>query len=146
MIEKLFIEVYDKFRLSFYGSVFENDHLSNLTLAEAICLEVIKILGRPTISQLTEFMNISQPNMTYRLSGLIEKGYVKKVQSTQDKREYYLELTENFWEYDEKNKKFFHKIADKIKKQYTEEQLSESLKILESTSKELTYELDRYWK
>ena len=53
-------------------------------------------MNRPTIHQFAEYVNISQPNATYRISNLIDKGYVKKVSSKADRREFYLEVTDKF--------------------------------------------------
>lgn len=147
MIEKLFAEVYDKFKLNFYECIFENsDESDNLTTIEAICLEIIKILNKPTISELTEFMNVSQPNMTYRVSSLVDKGYVVKEQSTEDKREFFLELTDKFWAYDNRNKQYIYKVAERMRERFEEDDIKKSEDMLEITSEELMYELNKYLK
>ena len=35
----------------------------------------------------------------YKINNLIKKGYLRKVQSEEDKREYYLEVTEKYMDY-----------------------------------------------
>ena len=64
MIEKSFVEVYDKFKLQFYRGVFEQvrEREGSLSAMEAFSLEVIAMLDRPTVGQFAEFLNISQSN------------------------------------------------------------------------------------
>lgn len=147
MIENLISEVHNKFKLNIYETFFENnDEEVNLTTIEAICLEIIKILGKPTISELTEFMKVSQPNMTYRVSSLVDKGYLVKKQSTEDKREYFLELTDKFWEYDRMKQNYIYEVAERMRERFSEEDLQSTINVLEVTSRELMYEIDKYIK
>ena len=53
-------------------------------------------MERPTISQFARFAGISQSNATYRVNCLIRKGYVNRVPSDKDRREFHLELTDKF--------------------------------------------------
>ena len=69
MLNKLFNEVYEKFKLSFYKSIFKGfeDREASLSSTEIFCVEVINALEMPTITELAEFMEISGPNMAYRI-------------------------------------------------------------------------------
>ena len=66
MLEKNFVEVYDKFKLNFYRRVFElvREREGSLSAMEAFSLEVIKMLDEPTVGQFADFLNISQSNAT----------------------------------------------------------------------------------
>ncbi len=101
MLEKNFIEVYDKFKLQFYRRVFElvRERDGSLSAMEAFSLEVIKMLGEPTVGQFADFLNISQSNATYKVNNLIKKGYLVRQNSTTDRREYHLILSEKFYNY-----------------------------------------------
>ena len=48
-------------------------------------MEIIMALGRPTINEFARFVNISPPNAAYKVNSLIQKGYVRKEQSPEDK-------------------------------------------------------------
>lgn len=50
---------------------------------------------RPTVNEFASFVQISPPNAAYKVNSLIRKGYLKKVQSQEDKREYRLCLPKN---------------------------------------------------
>ena len=62
MLEKNFVEVYDKFKLNFYRRIFElvREREGSLSAMEAFSLEVIKMLDEPTVGQFADFLNISQ--------------------------------------------------------------------------------------
>ncbi len=98
MLEKNFIEVYDKFKLQFYRRVFElvRERDGSLSAMEAFSLEVIKMLGEPTVGQFADFLNISQSNATYKVNNLIKKGYLERENSQKDRREYHLILSEKY--------------------------------------------------
>ena len=101
MLEKNFIEVYDKFKLHFYREVFNlvREREGSLSAMEAFSLEVINMLGEPTVSRFAEFLNISQSNATYKVNNLIRKGYIVRQNSSTDRREYHLVLSEKFFSY-----------------------------------------------
>jgi len=98
MLEKEFEKLYYKFRNNYCKNLFSsvNEDKDSLSPTESYCVEVIYLLNRPTVRQFANYVNISQPNATYRISNLIEKGYVRKVLSLEDRREYFLEVTEKF--------------------------------------------------
>ncbi len=98
MLEDEFEKLYFKFRNSYCKNLFSgvNEEKESLTPTEAYCVETIFLLKRPTVHQFANYVNISQPNATYRISNLIDKGYIRKVSSTTDRREYYLEVTDKF--------------------------------------------------
>lgn len=143
MLEILFIDVYNKFKLYFYKSIFKGfeDREASLTSTEVFCVEVVNALGSPTIKELADFMEISQSNMTYRVSSLMKKGYIKKIQSKRDKREYYLEVTEKFYKYYDIRTQYIDTVLDRLIDEFPEEEISILKKILESMSNELMPEV-----
>ena len=93
--------LYSKFRIHYYQDVFKriNSRELSLTTTEVYCVEIIHNLEKPTIQEFANFIGISSPNATYKVNSLIKKGYVKKVQSDKDKREFYLDVTEKYYRY-----------------------------------------------
>ena len=98
MLEQTFREIYTKFKLNFYKNIFHTMDQSNnrLSATEAFSVEVIYAMKGPTIREFADFVNISQPNATYKINSLVRKGYINKVNSASDKREYHLEVTQKF--------------------------------------------------
>ena len=138
MLEILFNDVYEKFKLNFYKNIFKNFETREATLSatETFCVEVINALGRPTISELTNFLEISQPNTAYKVANLVKKGYVEKIQSTEDKREYYLELTDKFQKYQDIKNEYIHEVIQKIERELPIEDLKKFEEILKIISLE----------
>ena len=95
MLRDAFFTVYTKFKLHFYQEIFSRfqDREASLTTVETFCMEAIQALGSPTVNEFATFMRISPPNAAYKVNSLIRKGYIRKVQSPDDRREYHLEIT-----------------------------------------------------
>ena len=98
MLEKAFNDVYTKFKLHFYQNVFQRfaTREATLTTVESFCMEGIMAMGEPTIAEFSRMMQISTPNAAYKIGSLVRKGYVEKIQSTTDRREYHLRPTQKY--------------------------------------------------
>ena len=143
MIEEAFIQVYTKFKLHFYKSLFEKiqQRETSLTTVETYCIEIIHAMGTPTIGEFASFIQISSPNAAYKVNSLIKKGYLRKVQSEDDKREYYLEVTDKYYDYYNINAIYIKKVADRMKDRFTEEEMKLIDRLLTIMSNELMPEV-----
>ena len=101
MLEQRFETVYTKFKLHFYQEIFERfqNREASLTTVETFCMEIIMALGQPTVNEFSNFVGISPPNAAYKINNLIQKGYVRKERSPEDKREYHLVVTQKYIDY-----------------------------------------------
>lgn len=117
-------EVYDKFKINFYKSVCKqiDNSEDKLTMLEAITLEVIDILDEPTVNDVARFLEISQPNAAYKVGTLEKKGYLSKVQSTTDRREYHVILSDKYDEYADLKNNEINKVFCRLASSYTEEE------------------------
>ena len=94
-LEKSFATIYTKFKLHFYQTISKRKTVdASLTIFEVFCMEGILALEEPTIAQFGRLMNLSTPNAAYKVNNLVKKGYVERVQSQTDKREYHLKPTQ----------------------------------------------------
>ena len=143
MVEEAFIQVYTKFKLHFYKSLFEKiqKRETSLTTVETYCIEIIHAMGTPTIGEFASFIQISSPNAAYKVNSLIKKGYLTKVQSEDDKREYYLEVTDKYKDYYNLSTNYVKKVADRMKERFTPEEIKVLEKVLMVTSMELMPEV-----
>ena len=101
MLENHIMRITDKIHLQFYRRLFSiiKEREGSLTAMEVFAVEVIHALGSPTISEFADFLGISRPGASYKVSSLIQKGYVVKEASEDDKREFRLNLTEKYYNY-----------------------------------------------
>lgn len=142
MLEENFINVYTKFKLAFYKKIFARfeNREATLTAVEIFCVEVIYALKKPTVQNFANFIGISSPNATYKINNLIKKGYVNKIQSKTDKREYHLEVSDKFLEYNGLTYDYTKTIVDRIEKRFTKEEVAQFNNFLKIISEELMCE------
>ena len=145
MLEHNFSEVYDKFKLQFYRKVFElvRERDGSLSAMEAFSLEVIKMLGSPTVSEFADFLNISQSNATYKVNCLIKKGYIERENSQTDRREYHLVLSEKFYNYIDLLSNYEETVMERIKSRFHEEDVERFDEMLSIISSELMPECSK---
>lgn len=140
MLEQEFERLYLKFRKSHYKVLFGRikEKPGSLSATEAFSAEVIYLLGSPTVRQFAEFIDISQPNATYKINALIAKGYLNKIPSEQDKREFHLEVTEKFLSYYGSNAPFIIDLMSKIRKRFSAEEIAWLEQTIARISDEMT--------
>lgn len=134
-----FRQVYERLKLEFYREVYCSAHEtgSGLSAVEAFSLEVIDHLGKPTIGQFAEFLNISRSNATYKVSNLVRLGYVRKERSGPDKREYYLVLTDYYRERAALLDDYVGALVERIRERFTASETAEFARMLSVISTEL---------
>ena len=139
MLEQAFNEVYTKFKLHFYRSVFGRfqKREASLTTVETFCMEIIMALGKPTVNEFSSFVGISAPNAAYKINNLIQKGYVRKEQSETDKREYHLVVTQKYIDYYNVSIRYLTEVIDRMTKRFTKEECAKLDEMLTIISREL---------
>lgn len=143
MLQNTFNRVYTKFKLHFYQKVFERwqDREASLTTVETFCMEIIYAMKKPTINEFATMANISSPNAAYKVSKLINKGYLRKVQSEDDKREYHLEVTDKYLGYYNISYQYLVTVMDRLEKRFSDEELQLITKVLKIMDEELMPEV-----
>lgn len=101
MISEDLEKIYARFRIEFYKKIFSlvKEREGSLSATEMMSAEVIFYLGNPTITKFADFVGVSAPNATYKVKKLIEKGYITKEESEDDRREFRLNVTDKFLTY-----------------------------------------------
>ena len=143
MLEKSFDQVYTKFKLHFYRTVFGRfqKREATLTTVETFCMEIIMALGQPTINEFSSFVGISPPNAAYKINNLIQKGYVRKEQSETDKREFHLVVTQKYIDYYNISYGYLGTVMNRIEARFSPEQVAQLEEMLQIISKELMPEI-----
>lgn len=137
MLEKEFEKLYYKFRSNYCKNLFADVKDGSLNATESYCVEVIFLLNRPTVHEFADYINISLPNATYRITNLINKGYIRKISSENDKREYHLEVTDKFLDQYGANASFNAKLMSSIREKFSEEEIG----MLESMIRKIVNEI-----
>ena len=87
-------------------------------------------------------MRISSPNAAYKVNSLIKKGYIRKVQSKEDRREYHLEVTQKYIDYYNISSQYTDLVMDRICERFSKEDCAKLTEMLEVVSHELMPEVN----
>ena len=144
MLEKAFNDVYTKFKLHFYQNVFQRfaTREATLTTVESFCMEGIMAMGEPTIAEFSRMMKISTPNAAYKIGSLMRKGYVEKIQSAKDRREYHLRPTQKYFEYYNISYSYLHTVVERVRERFPAEDVDKMEQMLTIIREDLMPELD----
>jgi DNA-binding MarR family transcriptional regulator len=144
MLQDAFVKVYTKFKLHFYTKFFERiqERETSLTTVETFCMEIIYSINNPTVNEFARVANISSPNAAYKINNLIKKGYLRKVQSEVDKREFHLEVTEKYLDYYNITYSYIGKVMNRLEERLSPEELKTLEKVLNVMSDELMPEIE----
>ena len=139
MLYDSFNKVYTKFKLHFYKEVFKKwrDREVSLTTVETFCMEIIHALGKPTVSEFASFTSLSSANAADKINNLVKKGYLNKVQSDEDKRIYYLEVTKKYIDYYNISYQYLKEVISKLEDRFTTEENKVLEKMLRVMSEEI---------
>ncbi|MBE5861110.1 MAG: MarR family transcriptional regulator [Butyrivibrio sp.] len=144
MLSTAISQIYDKLKLHFYMKVysrFENRE-ATLTTVESFSMEVIMALDEPTVAEFANAVNISSPNAAHRIKCLIQKGYVEKIRSEEDAREYHLKPTRKYLLYRKINEDYLNIIMERCKERFSPEDFDKLCEMLDIINKELMPEID----
>ncbi len=139
MLEQTLTEVYTKFKIHFYQEMFKHLHSreTSLTTVELFCVEVIHALQNPTVAEFANFINVSSPNAAYKVNCLVKKGYIEKIQSRVDRREYHLKVTDKYFNYYNLSQRYVNEVVKRAEEYFEPEQIQ----ILDGILKDMSHEL-----
>lgn len=142
-LEQRFGDVYTKFKVEFYRNIFSRfeEREASLTTVETFCIEIIHVLHEPTINEFAQFVRISKPNATYKINSLVKKGYVEKIQSKEDKREFNLRVTPKFYEYYNLSNSYIDIVAQRMRERFSAAEVENIEQILSIIAEELMPEV-----
>ena len=134
MLRDSLSKMYNRLRLLHYRELFGRirEHAGSLSATEAFALDVVYLLGNPTVTQLADELGVSQPNATYKVNSLASKGYINKTVSDVDKRMCRLSVSDRFFKYYDDRGEFIDKVINSLSSKFTPEQLSTFEKILDT--------------
>ena len=136
MLRDSFVKFYNRLRLMHYRELFgrirEKD--GSLSATEAFAVDVIYLLGSPTLTQFAETLGVSQPNATYKVNNLVAKGYVRKTVSDGDKRECRVTVSDKFFKYYDTHSGFLDSVMALLEDKFTQEELGTFEAVLDAIS------------
>lgn len=101
----------------------EQFNLSSLTYTQLHYLEAIYLLDNPNITELAIALKLTKPTVKVAIDKLIEKEFVFKVQSDEDRRSSHIHLTEKGKLINQMHDYAHKRIAESIAKKLNNEEL-----------------------
>lgn len=144
MLEQTFSDIYIKFKVHFYQEIFRKIHSreTSLSAVEVFCVEIIHAMNEPTINEFAKSIQVSSPNAAYKVNSLIRKGYIEKVQSETDKREYHLRVTKKYYDYYNLNQNYLSEVTRRAEEHFSTAEIEKFDEMLGEISKALMPETE----
>jgi DNA-binding MarR family transcriptional regulator len=111
-------------------SAKEQFDLTGLTLTQMNYLETINHLNNPNLTELASILKLSKPTVKVSIDKLIERNYVFKVQSDDDRRSAHLHLTEKGEQINRIHDLAHRNIAGSIVAKLSEEEQKQMIELL----------------
>ena len=105
-------------------------NLSDLTHNQLHYIETISTLGNPNITELAAALKLSKPTVKVAVDKLIEKDYIFKVQSDEDRRSAHIHLSEKGKLINQMHDYAHKRIAESLSKKLNQEELNSLVEIL----------------
>lgn len=137
-IDENFDYIYKSFRIALYRHIFNilGKRDSSLSAADYFSVETIFLLGSPTISEFANMLCISQPNATYRIKSLIDKGYIEK-RKAEKGNIYRLYVTEKFQQFYHEDMGYGAFILKRLSARLGEEELKDADELIKKVVEEI---------
>lgn len=122
VLSNLFVQMEDAAKMQF--------NLSDLTYNQMHYIETINSIGNPNITELAIALKLSKPTVKVAVDKLIEKEYIFKVQSDEDRRSAHLHLTEKGKLINQMHDFAHKRIAEVLSKKLSNEELNDFVLLL----------------
>jgi len=109
----------------------EQFNLLNLTLTQMHYLETMNKLGNPSLTELAATLKLSKPTVKVAVDKLIEKDFVLKVKSDEDRRSAHLHLTEKGKLINTMHEYAHKRIAESISRKLSVEEQEQFIMLME---------------
>ena len=117
------------------SQALNESELAELSMKQLIYLDTVARLDHPTFSDLAKSLGVSKPSVTAIVGKLIQKGYVEKVQSAEDRRAFYVLLTDKGKALSQLHDNVHRRIAEHFTHALDEDELHQLARLLSKALK-----------
>ena len=104
-------------------------------------IEAIGIGEPKNMSSIARELSVTVGTLTIAMNSLVKKGYVERIQSTTDKREYRLRPTQKYIDYYNISYSYLHLVMERAKQRFSPDDLTKLEEMLQIVSDELMPEI-----
>lgn len=105
------------------NTILSDDQIRSFNLNDYYYLTVISQLGSPNLGDVARELKLTKPAISVMVQRLIKNDLVEKLRSSEDKRVYYLVLTEKGNKIIQGDYALYNNLSDEIVKLLSKEQL-----------------------
>ena len=105
------------------SKAFDMEGFSDITMNQMLYLETIAVLEQPTFGDIAEHLEVTRPSVSIIVKKLINLGYIKKEQSPDDGRVFYLHLTDKGIRFNELHTEVHKILAQRITENLNAEEI-----------------------
>ena len=113
----------------------------DLTNNDMHVIEAIGIGEPKNMSSIARELSVTVGTLTIAMNSLVKKGYVERIQSTTDKREYRLRPTQKYIDYYNISYSYLHLVMERAKQRFSPDDLAKLEEMLQIVSDELMPEI-----
>jgi DNA-binding MarR family transcriptional regulator len=103
----------------------KQEQFPELSMRQVYYLETILRMESPTFSDVAQSLGITKPSVTAIVEKLIQKGYVKKVQSEEDRRIFYITPTPKAEEFSQLHENTHRALAELFTKNLSKAEIQQ---------------------
>ena len=133
------VEVFNE-AMAIQDLYLRNSKFKELSMSETHVIDAVDKVNIPSMGNVAKVLNVTLGTLTTSVKKIIEKGFLVKERSKQDKRVYYLKLTPKGYEALEIHEQFHRELADLYKSSIPENQMDWVF----ATLKKIKLDLDKY--
>ena len=124
------------------GKAIITDEFKDITNNDMHVIEAIGLGEGNNMSTIAKKLNITVGSLTTAVNSLVKKGYLEKIQSTTDRREYHLRPTKKYIDYYNISYSYLHTVVERARQRFTPAECAKLEQMLTIVSTELMPELD----
>ena len=107
-------------------------------------MHIIEAIGRTeqkNMSAIAKSLSVTVGTLTIAINNLVKKGYLTKVQSREDKREYHLRVTQKYLDYYNISYQYMDTVLQRMEERFSPEELEILVRMLKVMDEELMSEI-----
>jgi DNA-binding MarR family transcriptional regulator len=112
------------------SQAFQDERFAELSMRQIYYLNTLIRLGHPTFSDLARELNVTKPSVTVIIGMLIRKGYVQKVQDSEDRRAYHIVTTPKALDFNQIHEAVHKRLANFLATQLDKEEVDQLAQLL----------------
>lgn len=132
-MEEIFNELYDLFEKESEMQLeqkMSSMSIDYLTLNHYQYLQAVNQLDAPTLSDISEYLDLSNASVSVMVKKLIKESLLEKIQSEEDKRSYHVQLTEFGKQIVDHDKNSFLSVMRRVEAELNKEERNQLRQIL----------------